>query len=161
REFFSLREALCAAGYGSIAVTAALVYDQHLQVLALFAFAPLVFVWDAGRIPHLEAEARTDGKTGLLTPRALRDRLEGELAEQSGRGGALLMADLDLLRDVNNTHGHLAGDAVLRTVGHTISATLRTGDVAGRFGGEEFCILLPGADAAEATAVAERLRRSV
>jgi diguanylate cyclase (GGDEF)-like protein len=160
-EFLNLRETLIGLGSGSIAVTAALLYDQHLPVLAAFAFAPLLLVWDATRVPHLQAEARIDAKTGLLTPRALQERLEDELSGGPGRCGALLMADLDLLREVNNTHGHLAGDAVLRTVGETFLTTLRAGDVAGRFGGEEFCVLLPGAGREEAVDVAERLRQAV
>jgi diguanylate cyclase (GGDEF)-like protein len=161
REFVSWRELLTGIGYASLAATAALLYDQGVPLLAAFSFAPLLFVWDASRVPHLEAEARIDGKTGLLTARALQERLEEEFHVFSGRQGALVMADLDLLREVNNTYGHLAGDAVLRTVGETILTTLRANDVAGRFGGEEFCILLPGAGRDEAVVVAERLRRAV
>src|SRR5205823_2789769 len=72
-----------------------------------------------------------------------------------------ILADLDLLREINNTFGHLAGDAVLQGIADVFRAELRDGDVAARFGGEEFCILLPGATTAEALEIAERIREAV
>jgi diguanylate cyclase (GGDEF)-like protein len=68
---------------------------------------------------------------------------------------ALIMADLDLLRQVNNLYGHLAGDAVIQGVAGLIQEQMREYDVAGRFGGEEFAILLPETNSQEATIVAE------
>jgi diguanylate cyclase (GGDEF)-like protein len=68
------------------------------------------------------------------------------------------MLDLDYLRTINNTHGHLAGDAVIRGIAGVIRGELRRYDVAARFGGEEFCILLPSTTAEQALEIAERIR---
>jgi diguanylate cyclase (GGDEF)-like protein len=152
---------LTTLGFGAMATTAYALYHAHLTVVAALVFAPLLFVWDSARVPYLEREARIDSKTGLLTARTLQEKLDEELDPSGGREGVLLLADLDLLRDVNNTYGHLAGDAVLEAVGGAIRATVRAQDVAGRFGGEEFCILLPGVDREGGRAIAERLREAV
>ena len=71
------------------------------------------------------------------------------------------MADLDLLRDINNSYGHLAGDAVLKGIAEVFRMHLRHYDVPARFGGEEFSILLPETSAEEAMEIAERIRREV
>jgi diguanylate cyclase (GGDEF)-like protein len=71
------------------------------------------------------------------------------------------MIDLDLLRDINNSYGHLAGDAVLQGIGGIFRRQLRHYDVPARFGGEEFCILLPETSREAAVQMAERLRRAV
>jgi diguanylate cyclase (GGDEF)-like protein len=72
-----------------------------------------------------------------------------------------MMADLDYLRTINNTYGHLAGDAVIAGIGKIIDTSLRGYDIAGRFGGEEFVIVLPETDIEGARDVAERLRNAV
>jgi diguanylate cyclase (GGDEF)-like protein len=82
-------------------------------------------------------------------------------AERFERPAALIMADLDLLRDVNNTYGHLAGDAVLRGVADVLRTQLRPFDIPCRFGGEEFGVILPEAGNDHALAIAERIRRAV
>ena len=74
---------------------------------------------------------------------------------------ALIMADLDLLRNINNTYGHLAGDTVLAGIARLIQQSLREYDMAGRFGGEEFILALPETDRASAYALAERLRKAI
>ena len=71
------------------------------------------------------------------------------------------MADLDLLRDINNTYGHLAGDAVLQGIAEVFRSHLRHYDVPARFGGEEFAILLPETTPEQAFEIAERIRRTV
>ena len=73
----------------------------------------------------------------------------------------MIMADLDLLRAINNTYGHLAGDVVLTGIGEAIRKTIRGNDIAGRFGGEEFAIILPDLEPAEAYALAERIRIAI
>src|SRR5262249_49795396 len=78
-----------------------------------------------------------------------------------GRPTALIMADLDLLREINNNYGHLAGDAVLRGIAEVFRTQLRHYDVPARFGGEEFSILLPEAPPEQALEIAERIRRAV
>jgi two-component system cell cycle response regulator len=82
-------------------------------------------------------------------------------ARRFGRPLALIMADLDLLRNINNYYGHLAGDQVLGGIGRIIRQTTREIDIAARFGGEEFTILLPATGPAEARSYAERLRQDV
>lgn len=78
-----------------------------------------------------------------------------------GRGGALLMADVDRFKDVNDAHGHAVGDAALRRIARALTAGLRPGDLLARYGGEEFALLVADVDVKSATEVAERLRRQV
>ncbi|HLY93768.1 MAG TPA: diguanylate cyclase [Gaiellaceae bacterium] len=131
--------------------------------LAFAAVAPLLVVHRSMSIPQLQEEARVDPKTGLYNARYFAATLEAEIvrAERFQRPMAVVMADLDLLREINNTYGHLAGDVVLRGVADVFRAELRHYDVPARFGGEEFSILLPETPAAEAYAIAERIRRVV
>jgi diguanylate cyclase (GGDEF)-like protein len=131
--------------------------------LLFAALAPLVVVHRSLSVPQLQEEARVDPKTGLYNARYFGTALTAEVARASrfDRPMAVIMADLDLLRDINNTHGHLAGDAILRGVAEAFAAELRHYDVAARFGGEEFSIVLPETDAERALEVAERIRRSV
>ena len=82
-------------------------------------------------------------------------------AQRFQRPMSLIMADLDLLRDINNTYGHLAGDAVLRGIAEVFRQQLRHYDVPARFGGEEFSILLPETPPDQAFEIADRIRRSV
>src|SRR6188472_566274 len=74
---------------------------------------------------------------------------------------SIIMADLDLLRDINNSYGHLAGDAVLQGIAEVFRKQLRHYDVPARFGGEEFAILLPETPPEQALEIAERIRRAV
>ena len=107
--------------------------------------------------------ARLDSKTELFNARYFASALDGELerAKRFERPLSIVLADLDLLREVNNTHGHLAGDAVLRGVADVLRSQLRPFDIPGRFGGEEFAIALPEASHEEALAIAERIRAAV
>jgi diguanylate cyclase (GGDEF)-like protein/PAS domain S-box-containing protein len=112
----------------------------------------------------LKQLATTDALTGLANRRAFMARLEGECARQStgGPGGMVLMLDLDHFKRVNDTWGHATGDVVLVHLARMLSGDLlRTDDLAGRLGGEEFAVLLPGTSAPEALAVGERLRRAL
>jgi diguanylate cyclase (GGDEF)-like protein len=110
----------------------------------------------------LSSLADHDGLTGLLNHRSFHDRLEHHLASQpSGEPVGLLLVDLDHFKEINDGHGHLVGDEVLQSVTAAISGALRAGDHAGRVGGEEFCILLPGAGSDDARAVAERVRVAI
>lgn len=131
--------------------------------LILLALSPLSLIYQALKIPELEHEAHTDGKTGLLNAQHFMEQatLELDRAVRQGQQGAVLMADLDFLRDINNSYGHLAGDTVLAGVGKVIGDTIRGGDLAGRFGGEEFAIVLTNVGGDEALHIAERLRKAV
>src|SRR5207253_1019573 len=128
-----------------------------------FALAPLILLQRSLAVPALQAEARVDPKTGLFNARYF----AAELAEELGRAArfdrpmSLIMADLDLLRDINNTYGHLAGDAVLQGIAEVFRLQLRHYDVPARFGGEEFSILLPETPPEQAMEIAERIRRAV
>jgi two-component system cell cycle response regulator len=104
--------------------------------------------------------SRTDGLTGLPNRRAAAERLEHEL-ERSGRDGTSLsiaLCDIDQFKAVNDTHGHNAGDAVLAAVAASFYRGIRRVDLMGRWGGEEFLVILPGAAAEGGRLVAERLR---
>jgi len=128
-----------------------------------FAIAPLLLIQRSLAVPQLEREARLDPKTGLFNVRhfsaVLNEQLEQSLRNEQPL--ALLMIDLDLLREINNTYGHLAGDAVLERIADVFRRNLRVDDVAARFGGEEFVLLLPDTELANALALAERVREAV
>jgi diguanylate cyclase (GGDEF)-like protein/putative nucleotidyltransferase with HDIG domain len=127
------------------------------------ALAPLVLINRSLSVPALEMEARVDPKTGLFNARHFAAELAAELtrAERLGRPLSVMMADLDLLRDINNNYGHLAGDAVLRGIADVFRRELRQYDIPARFGGEEFSILLPETPLETALEIADRIRRSV
>ncbi len=105
----------------------------------------------------------TDYKTGLYNHSFFIKRLEEELARvrRYNRSIALLMLDIDYFKQLNDRHGHLAGDKALYELARIIEETLRKEDVIARFGGEEFSILLPSSSSATAVQVAERLREAV
>src|SRR5436305_1649672 len=128
-----------------------------------FAIAPLLLVHRSLSVPALQAEARVDPKTGLFNARHFATALAEELgrAVRFERPLSLIMADLDLLRDINNTYGHLAGDAVLKGIAEAFRAQLLHYDVPALFGGEEFSILLPETPPEQALEIAERIRRAV
>jgi diguanylate cyclase (GGDEF)-like protein/putative nucleotidyltransferase with HDIG domain len=127
------------------------------------AVAPLLLIHRSLSVPALQQEARVDPKTGLFNARHFTGALREELArsERSGATLAVIMADLDLLRDINNAYGHLAGDAVLKGIADVFHGHLRHSDIPARFGGEEFAILLPETSPQQALDIAERIRRAV
>jgi diguanylate cyclase (GGDEF)-like protein len=131
--------------------------------LVPFVLAPLVVVYRSLQVPTLELAARLDSKTELYNARYFSNALAAELdrAKRFGRPLSILLADLDLLREVNNNYGHLAGDAVLRGVADVLRSQLRPFDIAGRFGGEEFSVALPESSHEDALAIAERIRAAV
>jgi diguanylate cyclase (GGDEF)-like protein/putative nucleotidyltransferase with HDIG domain len=131
--------------------------------LIAFAAAPLLLIHRSLAVPALQEEARVDPKTGLFNARHFAAALEEELgrATRFERPLSLIMADLDLLRDINNAYGHLAGDAVLKGIAEIFRSQLRNYDVPARFGGEEFSILLPETAPEQALEIAERIRQAV
>jgi diguanylate cyclase (GGDEF)-like protein len=156
-EHFSTDLVLAALGVATFA------FWQWNPWLIPFAIAPLVLVHRSLAVPQLQAEARIDPKTGLFNARHFAAALSEEIgrAERFERPMSLIMADLDLLRDINNSYGHLAGDAVLQGIADVFRAQLRHYDVPARFGGEEFSILLPETPPEQAMEIAERIRRAV
>ena len=112
---------------------------------------------------HLQQVAIRDGKTGLLNYDTFRERLQQEL-DRAGRYDmplALVMSDLDGFKAYNDAHGHLYGDRVLALVAALITQSARSSDMVGRYGGEEFAILLPHTDLEGGVVRAERVRQAV
>ena len=110
-----------------------------------------------------EIRAATDGLTGLPNKRAVADALKRLFAQASTTGAplALLLLDLDQFKQVNDQRGHVVGDQVLANVGAVLRSVLRPEDFAGRSGGEEFAVLLPGTEASQALGIAERVRAAI
>jgi len=104
-----------------------------------------------------------DPLTGLANRRHFRAVLEREIdrVARSGEAALLLMLDIDNFKQVNDTHGHLAGDLVLQAVAQTLSACVRPMDTLARYGGEEFAVVLPACQGPFGHAVAERIRQAV
>jgi diguanylate cyclase (GGDEF)-like protein len=106
-----------------------------------------------------QLQASTDGLTGLINRRTLENAARNLRASQ--RSFALVMADLDRFKELNDTHGHEAGDRALRIFAQTVRETLRTGDVACRFGGEEFTLVLPELGIDDAAELMEQVRANL
>jgi diguanylate cyclase (GGDEF)-like protein len=115
------------------------------------------------RAGEFEQLSVTDPLTGLLNRRYIETRLLEEIRRSNRNGSPMsfLMIDVDHFKSYNDEFGHPAGDDALKMVGHVMRQTLRGADVAARFGGEEFSILLPQTTADEAAAIAERLRANI
>lgn len=107
--------------------------------------------------------ASYDSLTGIFNRRAFEEKAGQTLVtgKKSGTASALLIFDLDHFKSVNDRYGHTAGDLALKKVTEAVSTELRAGDIFGRYGGEEFCVLLPNTGLDEARVVAERLRQTI
>jgi diguanylate cyclase (GGDEF)-like protein len=114
-------------------------------------------------VGELQLAARTDGLTGLANRRAFEEHFEREVARanRTRRPFALLLADVDRFKEINDRHGHVAGDAALSELGRLLPAELRGDDVPARVGGDEFAVLLPDLEAAEAKEFGNRVTRVV
>ncbi|MGZ5027591.1 MAG: GGDEF domain-containing protein, partial [Methylobacter sp.] len=112
---------------------------------------------------RLERQAQQDYLTGLCNRRFFLEQGETELARAQRYDNelSLFMLDIDHFKAINDTYGHATGDIVLQTLSHILRETLRSIDIIGRWGGEEFVILLPETDAQEAAEIAERLREAI
>jgi diguanylate cyclase (GGDEF)-like protein len=132
-------------------------------VLAIFAVPTVLLARRFLMHAQLLAKSRMDTKTGLLNAPTWESEAEAAIARAVRTGSPLSVAlvDIDHFKVVNDTHGHLVGDMVLRAISETIREHLRSYDKAGRFGGEEFVLLLPQAGEADAMAIAERLRAHI
>ena len=129
-------------------------------IAVLFAVPFAALPLRAVRHAQLVTDARTDSKTGLLNARAWQEEAAVELsrAVHAGQPLAVALLDLDWFKHVNDTYGHLFGDEVLREIGACVPGALRDYDLAGRFGGEEFIMVLPRTRAVDAIRVADRVR---
>ena len=130
-------------------------------LLLAIALPPVVLLQRSLLHSQLKAQARTDPKTGVLNAGAWQGEADLAIVRARRRRQplAVLLADVDHFKNVNDTYGHLTGDAVLRTLAAEMRQQVRESDLVGRFGGEEFAILLGGTTAEEACRVAERIRR--
>ena len=142
-------------------------YDV-LSLLAFQAFAvsaTLGLMWI--EIQRLEGElkrlAAHDSLTGLLTRRAFQDQFERDVSRsrRSGEPFALALLDLDHFKQLNDGHGHPFGDEILRRTAQRLRSGVRTHDILGRYGGEEFALLMPGLDKAAGLRTAERIRGAI
>lgn len=132
---------------------------ERERALGFASLAALV-LRRAWREAALAEQARRDALTGLYNHRHCH-RLLGELLRRRGASFALLMLDLDDLKLVNDRHGHLRGDELLRAVGRALRRAIRHGDLAFRIGGDEFLLLLPGAGEAQALRLLARIEREL
>ena len=144
-----------------IGIVAAVLWQQEPWIL-LALVAPLLLAQRSLAMPKLEEEARVDPKTQLANSRAFQECLEREStrARRYGRALAVLMIDIDHFKRVNDRYGHVAGDELLSAVAAVVAGGLRSCDLAARFGGEEFAVVLPDTDLAGALRVAERIRKA-
>ncbi len=162
RQIFSYQTLSTELVFASLGVVLAAFWTGN-PWLVPFAITPLLLIHRALSVPQLQAEARVDPKTGLFNARHFAAALTEELgrSQRFQRPMSLIMADLDLLREINNSYGHLAGDAVLKGIAEVFRGELRHYDVPARFGGEEFSILLPETPPEQALEIAERIRCAV
>jgi diguanylate cyclase (GGDEF)-like protein len=153
---------LIDAGLLSLGAIAAALWGDYPGLVALMLL-PLALAYRALAIPALVEATRIEPKTGLYNLR----HFQAALGQELGRAGrfdrpvALLMVDVDQLREINTAHGHVAGDRALVGVAEALKTATREYDVAARFGGDEFCVLLPETDLDGALVVAERVRALV
>jgi len=112
---------------------------------------------------EVEEKARIDGLTGLLNRRSLDETIAGEINRYSRYGGtfSFIILDLESLTQINNSHGHPAGDSILKETGNSLNKSIRSADKAFRYGGDEFAILLPNTSIDAASRVAERIRKQI
>lgn len=139
-------------------------YMLLLSLLVLSAVTMLmVLILQIRTQSGLQAIATLDGLTGVLNRRGLQDAAHKmqAVSQRIKLPMALLVVDLDSFKKVNDVYGHLVGDAVLKGCAATIRSALRGGDVIGRYGGEEFCLLLPNTGEVEAAVLAERIRLTI
>ncbi len=147
---------LCAALLVAVGMT--------ISYLTLIVALPLATLLQRSyRHAHLLNEARADAKTGLLNAAAWEREATAEVARAVRTSSPLAVAllDLDRFKQINDTHGHLIGDEVLRQIAGTMTGLLRDYDLAGRFGGEEFVMLLPQTRAPDAFKIADRVRTHI
>jgi diguanylate cyclase (GGDEF)-like protein len=161
----TLALAICAAALALLLTTTQISREGFAPFLlffeASFLSSSFAFILAAGELTHaraLELSMR-DGLTGLLTRRAFLEAITPALsgAKRLQSTCAMVMVDIDFFKRINDTHGHLAGDAAIAHASALIARSLRGSDICARFGGEEFCALLPDTDEQGALQVAMRI----
>jgi len=166
---FSLRGV--RAVWRAESVTTEMVADSTVNVVSAMGYMAIALTFHAtllgivvGRIlSDLRHRSRHDGLTGLLNRRAMEEALFSQMqrSRRTGEPFTVLMLDLDHFKTINDCHGHAAGDRALKHTAAALKAELREVDAVGRFGGEEFLVVMPGATVETALPVAERLRTAL
>jgi diguanylate cyclase (GGDEF)-like protein len=147
---------LCLGGLTALALL-------HEPMLAIMVIPPMYVLQSSVLTKQLEIAATTDAKTGLLNAATWHHVASVELA-RAGResyGAALLIIDMDNFKQINDTHGHLTGDDVLKAVAECLAEEMRGYDSIGRFGGEEFVAVLSEVDELNALTISERIRMRI
>jgi diguanylate cyclase (GGDEF)-like protein len=132
-------------------------------ITAAFAFPFVTLLQRSLRHARLVKDSRADSKTGLLNAATWEREATAEVARavRTRTPLAVALVDIDRFKGINDTYGHLTGDEVLKEIAHTLNTLLRDYDLAGRFGGEEFALLLPQTRAVDAFRIAERVRSAI
>jgi diguanylate cyclase (GGDEF)-like protein len=152
-----------SSDFGSLVLASDTFEAEHVETAASLAAQVVVALENARLHRMVERQAMVDSLTGLANRRSLEESLRSELARATrfGDSVSVVLADLDDFKQVNDRYGHAAGDEVLKAFAGALRKTVRESDVAGRWGGEEFALVLPGTDAAGGARLAERARATI
>jgi diguanylate cyclase len=144
---------------------------QVYACLPMLTLYPLAVGWVCYRLAiklsehkrNLSALSRTDSLTGLLNHGSWKDllHLRFHKCRQEGCQAVIAIIDVDHFKQINDTYGHIIGDGVLRQLSAELKKHLRHSDLAGRYGGDEFCVILPGSTLSQASEIMERLRQGI
>ncbi|MCK4959284.1 MAG: sensor domain-containing diguanylate cyclase [Planctomycetes bacterium] len=136
---------------------------EDVSVIDLFRQLIGASIGNINLFEKTQRQAETDGLTGMLNHRTFYETLEAELRRSQRYGGqiSIIMADVDNLKPINDTHGHRAGDLAIKQISRRISACIRQIDAAARYGGDEFAVILPNTSLSDAVVVAERMVKMV
>jgi diguanylate cyclase (GGDEF)-like protein len=151
---------------GAISLTSSknFVYTQkHLTLMSILASQAAVAISNARLFDRTAQMAITDGLTKLYNYRYIYDELERQVNRVKYKGGffSLIIIDVDHFKTINDMYGHLIGDEILQNLAKVLKDNVREKDVVGRYGGEEFAIILPDISSVEAAGIAERIRQVV
>jgi diguanylate cyclase (GGDEF)-like protein len=152
---FAIERQFTLLSFISLMLTTSLIFFSY--------YMTAIAISSTRRQQELEFISRTDSLTGLFNRRHIEDKIREEFIryERMGMEFALVTADIDFFKKINDTHGHDCGDYLLKAISEDLRKSVRTYDTVARWGGEEFMILLPGADSRQAQKLAERIRKTV
>jgi diguanylate cyclase (GGDEF)-like protein len=152
-----------SSDFGSLVIASDSFEADQVETVAALAAQVVVALENARLHRMVERQAMVDSLTGLANRRSLEETLRSELARAArfADSVSVVLADLDDFKLVNDRYGHAAGDDILTAFAEALRSTVRESDVAGRWGGEEFALVLPGTDAAGGARLAERARAAI